>query len=237
MKKIFCILFVATVFSGCFDVSIYFIPQKDHSYIVSQRTALSTSFLTMMNSLNDSLNLGEKKPTDTAMIRKMMDSIILSESKKDKGFDKLPGYLSHSVRDSIADSTVFVFIDVHVANADALPPFMKALQEPTKDSSGASTPSELTFDLKVSHLSGTTKFDLTAVRKKKPSADDMNLWDLPDFKGKGMHVGVISANLLPPQAKSPLRSVPGGNEWFIPFETLKDWKDGKTKKAVFVVKD
>jgi hypothetical protein len=231
MKKIFCILFAASVFSGCFDIYIYVIPLKDSSYIISERVSFGLEVLTMINSLSTMDSTGQNTQKVAPTPKQMMDSILGGESKKDNEFEKLPGYLSHSMRDSLFDTTAFFITDVHVRSADDLPDFLNATQ------SDKSSPPDLTVDLKVSHPGGMTKFDFVATKSKKPSKDNSNIIDMAKLESGGFHIGVLSENLQPPDKKTTLKSIPGGLEWHIPFKSLKNWEKVKSKKVEFLVRN
>ncbi len=230
MKKIFCILFIAFVLSGCFDIYVYIIPLKDNSYILSERVSFGLDVLTLIGSLNsmDSMDLSAKKEIPTP--KQMMDSMLAHESGKDSAFEKLPGYLGYSKRDSLFDTTAFFITDIHIRSADDIAEYMKDAQS-EKNTSG-----ELTVDLKVSHPEGMTKFDFVASKGKTRKKDNSNIIDMSKLESGGLHIGVLSENLQPPPAKTAIKPIPGGYEWFIPFTSLKNWERVKTKKVQFLVK-
>src|SRR5690242_12983854 len=99
MKKIFCVLLAASLFSGCFDIYIYIIPLKDNSCIISERVSFGLEVLSLINSLSSMDSTGEVTKKIPPTPKEMMDSILAGESKKDNEVEKLPGYLGHSMRD------------------------------------------------------------------------------------------------------------------------------------------
>jgi len=227
MKKIFCVLFFAVIFSGCFDVYIYLIPLKDNSYIVSQRLSFGLDVLKAFNSLRSMDSTGQSTQKETLTPQQMMDSIMMS-AKNDTAYTMLPGYLGHSLRDSLFDTTAFFITDIHVKTADDVAAFIKAAQ------SDKSSPSDLSIGLAVSHPNGMTKFEFTAKKNEAPPENNSML-DISKFETGGFHVGMLSENYQSPQAKTLLKPIPGGSEWFIPFKSLKNWKKVKTKKVEFIV--
>ncbi|MFI5264964.1 MAG: hypothetical protein ACHQM6_10655 [Candidatus Kapaibacterium sp.] len=231
MKKILCVLLAASVFSGCFDIYIYLIPLKDNSYIISERVSFGLEVLTMINSLSSMDSSGQSTQKVTPTPKQMMDSILAGESKKDNDFEKLPGYLTHSMRDSLFDTTAFFITDVHVKSADDIPDFINATQ------SDKNSPPDILINLKVSHPKGVTKFDFAAIKNKKPADNNSNIIDMAKLETGGFHIGVLSENLQPPNTKAALKSIPGGNEWFIPFNSLKNLDKVKMKKVQFVVRN
>ena len=231
MKKLFCVLIAASVFSGCFDIYVYFIPLKDNSYVISERVSFGLEVLTLISSFRTMDSTFQSTQKDSLTPKQMMDSLLAGESKKDNDFEKLSGYLGYSKRDSLFDTTAFLITDIHVKSADDLTDFMKATQS-DKNSLG-----DISVDLKVSHPEGKTKFEFAATKSKKPSKDNANMIDLAKLETGGLHIGVLSENLQPPGKKTALKSIPGGAEWFIPFKSLKNWGKVKTKKAEFLVRN
>jgi len=231
MKKIICILFTALVFSGCFDIYIYVIPLKDNSYIISERVSFGLEVLSLINSLSSMDSTGQITKKIPPTPQQMMDSILAGESKKDNDYEKLPGYLSHTLRDSLFDTTAFFITDIHVKSADDIPAFINATQ------SDKNSPPDLIIDLNVSHPEGMTKFDFAAIKGKAPAKENANIIDMSKLESGGFHIGVISENLQPPSSKTALKSITGGYDWFIPFKSLQKWEKVKTKKVQFLVRN
>ena len=231
MKKIVCVLLAASVFSGCFDIYIYIIPLKDNSCIISERFSFGLEVLSLINSLSSMDSTGQMVKKAPSTPKQMMDSLLAGESKKDNDFEKLPGYLGHSMRDSLFDTTAFFITDVHVRSTDDVPAFINATQ------SDKNSPPDILIDLKVSHSQAVTKFDFAATKNKASTKDKANLLDMSKLEIGGFHIGILSDHLQPPGKKTALLSIPGGNEWFIPFKSLKNWEKVKTKKVEFLVKN
>jgi hypothetical protein len=177
----------------------------------------------------DSTGQSTQKVTPTP--KQMMDSMLVGESKKDNDFEKLPGYLNYSKRDSLFDTTAFLITDIHVKSADDLPAFINATQ------ADKNSPPDLLIDLNVSHPNGMTKFDFVVTKSKTPAKDNANMIDMSKLESGGFHIGVLSENLQPSGKKTMLKPVPGGSEWLIPFKSLKNWGKVKTKKVEFLVRN
>ena len=175
---------------------------------------------------------GQSTQKTTPSPKEMMDTILSGEFKKDNEFEKLPGYLSHSLRDSLFDTTAFFIADIHVKSADELPSFVNAMQ------ADKSSPPDLLINLHLTHPDGQTKFDFAAIKGKKNANDSSNnIIDLSKLVIGGFHVGVLSENLQHPKVKTSLKSIPGGYEWYIPFKSLGHWGKVKTKKVQFLVRN
>ncbi len=231
MKKILSVLFIAFVFSGCFDIYIYLIPLKDNSYIVSQRVSFGLDVLKGLNSLSTMDSTGQTTQKEMPTPKQMMDSIMAGESKKNNDFEKLPGYLSHSMRDSLSDTTAFFITDIHIKSADDLPALFKTIQ------SDSSSPADLSIALNVSHPDGMTRFDFAAIKNNVAPENNANVVDMAKLVIGGFHIGVISDRLIPNATKTPRKEISGGSEWFIPFKSLKDWAKVKPKNMQFLVRD
>ena len=221
----------ASVFSGCFDVYVYLIPLKDNSYIISERISFGLETLSLLTSLSSMDSTGQIVKKIPPTPKQMMDSVLADESKKDNEYEKLPGYQSHTMRDSLFDTTAFFITDIHVRSADDLPAFINATQ------TDKNSPPDILIDLNVSHPKGMTKFNFAATKANAPAKDNSSILDLSKLEIGGFHLGVLSANLQPPGKKTALKPIPGGYEWPIPFNSLKNWEKVKTKKVEFLVRN
>ena len=232
MKKLFFFCAASLIlFSGCIDIYFDIIRHNDGSYTMKRTLVLGQDFLGQMQQFQSMAH-----DTTQFSLKATADS-IMGEFKNEKDiYLKYDGVTSYNLYDSTKDSLAYIISEVTIKDKSLLDELANEhfLSMKEKDQPGANR----TLQLKLSSAKKKTTLEASLVPQKdlnSMSGEDIKLFN-QYFGTHAIHFRVFSPNLDPNISKD-LTTLPGGQEWKIPFSVFPTIKKGSLKKVKFVIKD
>ena len=228
---LFLTLTLALIFGGCIDMYVDIIANTNGSFTVKRTIGMSNEMLDMMKSFgklsgNDSVKITRKDMLDSLMNTVDSDRAVLS---------RLPGVMSYSISDSIGEDMGYVTAVIGVKDLASLPEIVNHLMKnkESKTSTDISAPGN--FNLTVTKKNLLTELHFNVAVDTASGADQDTEMITNMFKGHGFHVRLYAADLAAPS--SPIKVIPGGQDWTVPFLELAGMEPLKASTATFVLKN